>query len=127
MPYQKMFVMDFYGDLPVKAPPLCAVSRVFGSIDEALVWLDEHVAKDWTNDDSPFIEDRNSQDSFWFDPEDDRIVIWEIMPDNKVAKVVWHASGWHWQHDASDLVGGPLEQGKLPCDTLSLYERAISE
>jgi hypothetical protein len=110
-----LYTLQFYGDLPVKAPHLCAGSRAYTSIDEALGWLADHVVLD--------DEDADTQDKFWFDPEDDRIVIWEIKPHENIA-AVWHASGWHWPHDASDLSGGPLEQGCLPGDTMSLYTRA---
>lgn len=49
------------------------------------------------------------------DPEDDRILIWEILP-SKHRKVVWHFSGWHW--DSSEF---SIEQGSLPGDKESLY------
>lgn len=57
------------------------------------------------------------------DPEDDRILIWEVAP--PWMRVVWHFSGWHWISDASDLVGGPLDQGALPGHDKSLYELAM--
>ena len=50
------------------------------------------------------------------DIEDDRILIWEILPSNH-SKVVWHFSGWHWDCDEFGL-----PQGKLPKDKKSLYE-----
>jgi hypothetical protein len=40
------------------------------------------------------------------DPEDDRILIWEVLPSGH-KKVVWHFSGWHW--DANEFY--ELEQG----------------
>lgn len=46
------------------------------------------------------------------DPEDDRILVWEILPTGH-KKVVWHCSGWHWPFDCDDLVDGGLEQGCL--------------
>jgi len=52
------------------------------------------------------------------DPEDDRILIWEIQNNGK-NKVVWHFSGWHW--DAGEF---SLPQGTLPGDNKSLYELA---
>jgi len=39
------------------------------------------------------------------DPEDDRVLIWEVLPDGH-KKVVWHFSGWQW--DAEEF---GLEQG----------------
>ncbi len=49
------------------------------------------------------------------DPEDDRILIWEIA-DGGYKKVVWHFSGWHWN---SEEFG--LPQGELKGDGKSLY------
>jgi hypothetical protein len=60
------------------------------------------------------------------DPEDDRIIVWEATP-GEVCKAVWHFSGWHWDHEASDLPGGPLEQGVLPGCERSLYELAVDD
>ena len=45
-----------------------------------------------------------------FDPEDDRVVIWETCKLGH-RKAVWHASGWHWASDEVD--GQKLEQGAL--------------
>jgi len=56
------------------------------------------------------------------DPEDDRILIWEVLPSGH-KKVVWHFSGWHW--DSDEFYG--LEQGKLPNDEKSLYEIAMED
>lgn len=52
------------------------------------------------------------------DPEDDRILIWEIT-DTGHRKVVWHFSGWHW--DPSEY---GLPQGILPGDVETLYKLA---
>jgi len=56
------------------------------------------------------------------DPEDDRILIWEVLPSGH-KKVVWHFSGWHW--DSEEFYN--LEQGKLPSDTRSLYHIALDD
>lgn len=50
------------------------------------------------------------------DPEDDRILIWHVLPSGH-KKVVWHFSGWHWNPDEFYELG----QGKLPNDEKSLY------
>lgn len=54
------------------------------------------------------------------DPEDDRILIWEVLPSGH-KKVVWHFSGWHWDADEFGL-----PQGKLPGDERSLYDLSDS-
>jgi hypothetical protein len=56
------------------------------------------------------------------DPEDDRILIWEILTTGH-KKVVWHFSGWHW--DAEEFYN--LEQGKLIGDEKSLYSIACED
>jgi hypothetical protein len=68
------------------------------------------------------------------DPEDDRVVIWEVT-EGQHRKAVWHFSGWHWSPNAEDLPGGPLDQGTL--DSISglprywwgksLYEMAMAD
>ena len=55
-----------------------------------------------------------------FDPEDDRILVWEALPTGHM-KVVWHASGWHWPSGECD----DLDQGKLLGHEESLYEEAF--
>lgn len=56
------------------------------------------------------------------DPEDDRILVWEVDDDGY--RIVWHSSGWHFDPEAHDLPGGPLEQGTLPGHRFTLNEAA---
>jgi hypothetical protein len=55
------------------------------------------------------------------DPEDDRIVVWELQA-GETLKAVWHFSGWHWD---SEEFG--LSQGTLPGDKSSLYDLAMED
>lgn len=55
------------------------------------------------------------------DPEDDRILIWEVLP-SLHRKVVWHFSGWH--HSQEEF---GIDQGSLPGDDRSLYALALSD
>jgi len=55
------------------------------------------------------------------DPEDDRILIWEVLPSGH-RKVVWHFSGWH--HNGEEF---GLEQGCLPGDDACLYTLALTD
>jgi len=55
-------------------------------------------------------------------PEHDQILIWEVLPSGH-RKVVWHFSGWHYDHTEYTL----LPQGELPEDNMSLYARACLE
>lgn len=56
------------------------------------------------------------------DIESDRILIWEVLLSGHM-KVIWQFSGWHWSFDASDIVPGGLEQGTLPGDKETLYDK----
>ncbi len=59
-----------------------------------------------------------------FDPEDDRVVIWEI---SKIGhrKPVWHASGWHWPYDEVDE--HKIEQGALNGYSEGVYAMAMAD
>lgn len=98
----KMYLVQCYGDLPLLRPE-CAQPVAFNELVDAYTWI-------MKNADDP-------------DPEDDRIVIWEICPEAEPSfKAVAHFSGWHWKNDASDLPGGPLLQMVLPGDTIPLID-----
>jgi hypothetical protein len=56
------------------------------------------------------------------DPEDDRILIWEVLPSGH-KKVVWHFSGWHW--DSQEFYG--LGQGTLLGDEKDLCSIALED
>lgn len=56
-----------------------------------------------------------------FDPENDRITVWEVLPSGH-RKAVWSAWGWHY---IPSYYG--LEQGKLPGYEQSLYDKACED
>ena len=56
------------------------------------------------------------------DPEDDRILIWEVLETGH-RRVVWHFSGWHWSSDEFAHLG----QGRLPGDEDDLYSIALRD
>jgi len=64
---------------------------IFHSLDEALIFIRNAISPD---------------------PEDDRILVWEVSLDG-TKKVIWHFSGWHWDYSCADLVPGGMTQGKL--------------
>lgn len=53
------------------------------------------------------------------DPEDDRMLIWEILPSGHM-KVIWHFSGWHWNGEEFGVP--PLRQGSYIGEDKSVYE-----
>jgi len=95
-----VYIVTFHGDLDMD-------SWACHTLDEAL----ENLAGEF-NGNEP-------------DPEDDRILVWEVDP--PMMRVVWHFSGWHWSYWCDDQVGGPLDQGKLPGHDQSLYNEAMGE
>ena len=70
--------------------------RLFDSMQAALEWLKGFIG--------------------YPDPEDDRILVWEVLPSGH-KKVVWHFSGWHWDADEFGL-----PQGCYLGDTQSVNE-----
>lgn len=120
-----IYVIEYKGDLPhtrrLEHP------EAFYSLDEAFERLTRLFLTDvevWEENGKEYKNYPNTPD-----PEDDRIVVWEMNPGATAsAKAVWHFSGWHWLHDANDLPGGPLEQGTLPAlNGKSLYDVANGE
>lgn len=124
-----LYLVLYYGDIEEgrhiwephkvhKVVPWRAHERVFTSLDLAL----QEIAADFP------IEKHLDWDGKWDhtykrtspDPEDDRIIVWELIPDH-VMRPVWHFSGWHWSRD---FLNG-LEDGKLPGDKDSLYGIAM--
>ncbi len=96
-----MYIIERMGDISGKS--------IHNSLTDALLYLDKEFPKD--------------EDGYRYspDPEDDRILIWEVL-DTGHRKVVWHFSGWHWDFSAEDVIGVGLEQGKLLGDTNCLYD-----
>lgn len=62
------------------------------------------------------VEISDGEKELKLDPEDDRVLIWEVLPDGH-RKVVWHFSGWHWDADEFGL-----PQGKFLGHKKSVYE-----
>jgi hypothetical protein len=113
-----MFVTFFYGDL-YDIPPrsshtlLDALNDLVALMKQPRGWDTEPLeAEAYGN--NPEVEGY-----YWFpDPEDDRIVIYEVKPPHLTP--VWHFSGWHWSCEEFGL-----EQGKLPGMSNPLYVMAL--
>lgn len=113
-----MFLVLYYGDIEWEdrnVKPWKAHQHAFNNLDEAL----NAIAEDFPFEDVPFSEGESVRRTP--DPEDDRIVVWEINPGEKMIPV-WTFCGWHW---SSDDLG--LGQGTLPGDDKSLYEIAMGD
>lgn len=78
----------------------------FPTLEDALKWIEKDVFSE-------------------FDPEDDRITIWEIT-DSDHYKIVWHCSGWHWSFSYNGVTEN-LDQGCLLNHNRSMYEEACDD
>lgn len=110
----KIYVIEFKGDLD--DPPWAT-----DTLSAALEYLAEEKgygkpAKDYV---SGYEED--AEEILVPDPEDDRILIWEVEAGTE-PKVVWHFSGWHW--DSTEF---GIDQGKLPGHDKSLMDLAMED
>ena len=100
------FMIERLGDISGKT--------FHGTLDDALQQLSkEYPKKKWEGEDE---EEQTTPD-----PEDDRILIWEILDTNH-SKVVWHFSGWHW--NANEF---GIPQGTLPGHPKDLYSMALED
>lgn len=103
-----IYVVEWFGDIPrLRRLSMSA----HGTLDDALSRIKDVCGN--TADDGYNLPD----------PEDDRIVVWRCEPGEPVT-VAWHFSGWHWDHEAADLPGGPIDQGTLPDQDMNLYALA---
>jgi hypothetical protein len=95
------YKVEFLGDFEIE--------KLFDSLGEAL----EYIA----------IQTENEEEigtCHYCDPEDNRILIHEILPTGH-SKVVWHFSGWHWDQNEFG------EQGKLLEHDKSLYDESMED
>jgi len=99
----KIYVVELLGDLPYHREQEGHRDHIniFHSFEDALAWLRDNIG--------------------YPDPEDDRMLIWEVLP-SEHKKVVWHFSGWHWD---ADEFGIP--QGKYPSDEESVYAMCMKD
>ena len=95
--------------------PWVAQNRVFNTVDDALAAIAQDFPMEWD-------EREKRERRVTPDPEDDRIVIWELVV-GETMKSVAHFSGWHWSWDE---MGGAKEL-ILPGDTKSLYAIAMED
>ena len=112
------YLITFEGDIVDKYP----LPKAFNSLDDALEYLSEQ-----------FQIKNREKFRFFPDPEDDRILIYEIDPPE--VRIVWHFTGYHYPwplkngigfNDNGDPKAETLNQGKLPGHPKeSLYEMAM--
>jgi len=112
-----IFIIECDGDCHSKSGAYAIDNQWFKSLDETLAYLATEFPIDDTEDLGGVIHTSRSSP----DPEDDRIVVWEVLPSGH-RKPVWGFFGWHFSAD--DYACG---QGSLPGDDASLYDLAMRE
>ena len=106
------YVIEFLGDLEGDWD-----NSIHESLDRALEGLSALYPVDTYEEHGVGLPEERRQTP---DPEDDRILIWEVLQSGH-RKVVWHFSGWHFDQEEY----GP--QGTLPGDGNTLYALAMAE
>lgn len=117
---EELYILVCYGDIPHLRPHMAGM-YAFPTLDAALNVVEGEFTRR-----EKIVGEPDGEFVSLPDPEDDRIVIYAATA-NEPLKVVWHFSGWHWDGDAADLVGGPLKQGKLPNYDKSLYDICMED
>lgn len=112
----KYYVVEVMGDLD---DDWCS----FPTLSQAL----NHVKVTYSGDKQPSEDyDGNPTEAYPTpDPEDDRILVWEVVDGH--SKVVWQFSGWHWNHIYVNIDGSFVEQGTLPGHPDTLYNLAMKD
>lgn len=106
---ETVYVIERLGDLDG--------NTVHESLDAAFAYLSlEYPIEEHTDFGGETTEGRSTPD-----PEDDRILIWEILPSGH-KKVVEHFSGWHWNPDEFGI-----PQMTLPGDDKPLMSIAMAD
>lgn len=111
-----IYIIECHGDCHSKSGSYAIDNQWFPSLELSLAYLaSEYPAEGDAGDDDA---DDYQQTP---DPEDDKILIWEVLPEGH-RKIVWGFFGWH--HSADDHECG---QGSLPGHCESLYAIAVRD
>jgi uncharacterized protein (DUF3820 family) len=110
-----IYVIECDGDMHSESGTFAFDHKVCPTLDAAFDCLKAEYPKIGGTDEDPETADAYRESP---DPEDDKIIIWEILPSGH-RKAIWGFFGWHWSAD--DYACG---QGTLPGDPDSLYDIA---
>lgn len=109
-----IYVIECDGDCHSRSGAYTINGHWFASLDAALAFLSSEFPE----------EDRDGTVSRTTpDPEDDMIIVWEVLPAGH-RKSVWAFFGWHHSHSSEHHACG---QGALPGDADSLYSLAMRD
>lgn len=104
-----LYVFECDGDMHSASGTFAFDLTVHASLDAAFAILEAEYPR--TRDDPGQFRETP-------DPEDDRILLWEVLPSGH-RKVVWAFTGWH--HSSDEFACG---QGRIPGDPKDLYDLA---
>lgn len=114
-----IFVIECEGDCYSKSGRYSIYEKWFPSLEQTLDFLSaEYPMQPNIGGENPDQIVRATPD-----PEDDKIVIWEVLPTGH-RKAVWGFFGWHHSSSAESYACG---QSSLPGDSESLFSLAMAE
>lgn len=109
-----LYVIECEGDCHSKSGSYAIDNTVHDTLDAALAYLSDEFPIEDNEDLGGEVHTGRSGP----DPEDDMIVVWEVLPSGH-RKAVWAFLGWHWSQDKF-----ACGQGTLPGDAEQLYSLA---
>lgn len=109
-----IYIIECDGDCHSRSGAYAIDGHWFPSLDAALAFLSSEFPEE--------VEDGVTMRQTP-DPEDDLIIVWEVLPSGH-RKSVWAFFGWHHSHSSEHHACG---QGTLPGDTDTLYTLAMRD
>ena len=112
-----LYIIECEGDCHSESGAYAIDRRWFTSLDETL----EYLSSEFPIKLSENLDGERNASRATPDPEDDRILVWEVLPSGH-RRAVWGFFGWHFNQD--EFACG---QGALPGDEKSLYTIACHD
>lgn len=114
-----IFIIGCDGDCHSRSGAYAIDNQWFRSLDETLAYL----ASEFPVEEQEDIGGEKTTSRSTPDPEDDEIIVWEVLPSGH-RRAVWGFFGWHFSGSSESYACG---QGSLPGDDASLYDLAMRE
>lgn len=112
-----VYVIECNGDCYSRSGEYAIDNQWFASLDDALAYLASEFPLEPDADNPGQVVRRTP------DPEDDRILVWEVLPSGH-RKTVWGFYGWHWPSAEEHSAHGNCA---LPGDSETLYTIACRD
>lgn len=114
-----VYIIECEGNCYSKSGPCAIDYKWFKSLDETLAYM----ATEFPIEKHELLGGEEYVARSTPDPEDDKILIWEVLP-SAHRKIVWGFLGWHYTNSQDEHACG---QGMLPGDETSLFDQALKE